>query len=175
MTEHALERQIRVWLGLFVACLVLSGLTAIPLETETRWLAEGLRRPGPWTHWPALHGWVERVHEGIANASTRYPFLAYGTDWLAFAHMVIAIAFCGAIRDPVRNTWVVEFGIIACLAIIPFVLVFGPLRGIPWFWQCIDMSFGLFGLVPLWVARRAIRRLRALRTATQKPDERAVL
>jgi hypothetical protein len=59
----------------------------------------------------------------------------------------------GAIRDPVRNIWVVEFGIIACLAIVPFVLVFGRLRGIPWFWQCVDMSFGLFGLVPLWVAR----------------------
>jgi hypothetical protein len=44
------------------------------------------------------------------------------------------------------------FGIIACLAIIPFVLVFGPLRGIPWFWQCIDTF-----VWPLWT-RAAVGR-----------------
>ncbi len=37
------------------------------------------------------------------------------------------------------------------------VLLFGWLRGIPPFWQLIDMSFGVFGIVPLWWARRLIR------------------
>lgn len=27
------------------------------------------------------------------------------------------------------------------------------------FWQLIDMSFGVFGMVPLWLARRDISRI----------------
>jgi hypothetical protein len=76
---------------------------------------------------------------------------------------VIAIAFLGPLRDPVRNVWVVEFGRIACLAIVPFVLVCGAVRGIPWFWQVVDTSFGVFGLMPLHAARRAIARVEFLR------------
>ena len=34
-----------------------------------------------------------------------YPLLAYGTDWLAFSHLVLAVVFLGAWRDPVRNRW----------------------------------------------------------------------
>jgi hypothetical protein len=59
--------------------------------------------------------------------------LAYGTDWLAFAHLVIAIAFLGPLKDPVRNIWVVEFGMIACLLVIPLALICGPIRGIPFY------------------------------------------
>jgi len=42
---------------------------------------------------------------------------------------------------------------IACVLIIPWVLIFAPLRGIPVFWMLIDMSFGVFGIIPLWLAR----------------------
>jgi len=44
----------------------------------------------------------------VDGSGDGYPFIAYGTDWLAFAHFVIAIAFIGPWRDPVRNVWVVE-------------------------------------------------------------------
>jgi hypothetical protein len=83
--------------------------------------------------------------------------MAYGTDWLAFAHIVIAVAFIGPLRDPVRNIWVIEFGMIACALVIPLALIFGPLRGIPFFWRLIDCSFGIIGFVPLWLVRREIR------------------
>ena len=63
---------------------------------------------------PGLLAWLNRVHEGLAVNNRAYPFLAYGTDWLAFAHLVIAVAFIGPWRDPVRNRWVIEFGLIAC-------------------------------------------------------------
>lgn len=159
MTDRALVRRVRIWLSLFVAGLVASGLTAFPLEAETGLLAQWLGRSGLPGRWPALIAWVERVHQGVSETYSAYPFMAYGTDWLAFAHLVIAIAFWGALRDPVRNVWVVEFGMIACAAVIPFALVCGPLRGIPLFWRCIDSSFGVLGFVPLWCARRAIRRL----------------
>jgi hypothetical protein len=85
-----------------------------------------------------------------------YPFLAYGTDWLAFAHIVIAIAFWGPIKDPVRNVWVVEFGMIACVSVIPLALVCGPIRGIPFYWQLIDCSFGVVGLIVLIIVHKMI-------------------
>ena len=59
--------------------------------------------------------WLRHVSDGLEVVDRDYPFLAYGTDWLAFAHLVIAVSFIGPIRDPVRNIWGVEFGMIACL------------------------------------------------------------
>ena len=147
--------RVRVWLILFVFGLVLSGVTAFPLETETRLLASVVGSTGP----DFLIPWVDRVRDGVAATNSDYPFLAYGTDWLGFAHLVIAVAFLGAIRDPVRNVWVVQFGMIACVAVIPLALIAGPIRGIPWGWRLVDMSFGVVGIVPLLFAYAGIRRL----------------
>jgi len=162
----ALLKGIRAWLVLFVICLVLSGATAFPLVHELRWTEELL------THVPApdaLTDWITRVRQGLDTADADYPFLLYGTDWLAFAHLVIAVAFYGPYRDPVRNIWVVEFAMIACAGIIPLALVCGPIRGIPFWWSVIDMAFGVFGVVPLYVVRKKIKRLEALTPATPAP------
>jgi hypothetical protein len=151
--------RVRLWLVLFVIGLVISGVTAFPLEAETRLLARLLHAdwsPVP-EHLPALTNWVDRVHEGIAHTNRDYPFMAYGTDWLAFAHLVIAIAFWGPLRDPVRNVWVVHFGMISCAAVVPLALIAGTVRGIPWGWRLIDISFGVVGIVPLLLAQRDIR------------------
>lgn len=86
-----------------------------------------------------------------------------------FAHLVIAVAFYGPYRDPVRNIWVVEFGMIACAGIIPLALICGPIRGIPLWWSVIDMSFGVFGVIPLYVVRKRIKRLEALTTPSAPP------
>jgi hypothetical protein len=109
--------------------------------------------------WPSLTEWIGLVNAGVQNGYGQYPFLAYGTDWLAFAHVAIAILFIGPLRDPVKNLWVVEFGMIACLLIIPWTLIFASLRGLPFFWMLIDMSFGVLGIIPLWFVRRDILRL----------------
>lgn len=137
----------------FVVCLVLSGLTAFPLVHELR-LADSL-------HLPVFGGWLHRVRLGLDSADAHYPFLLYGTDWLAFAHLVIATAFVGPYRDPVRNAWIVDWAILACAGIIPLALICGPLRGIPFGWTCIDMSFGVIGVLPLLLVRRLVRRLAA--------------
>jgi len=42
---------------------------------------------------------------------------------------------------------------------VPWALVFGPLRGIPFFWRLIDCSFGVVGIVPLWLCRRDVDEL----------------
>ncbi|MGA5133220.1 hypothetical protein [Streptomyces blastmyceticus] len=165
--EAALRRRIRIWLVVFIVGLVLSGLTAFPLVTEIRWLDEVLRSDGsPVPGWlPGLVDWVGRAREGLEATDAKYPFVLYGTDWLAFAHLVIAIAFYGPYRDPVRNIWVIEFGMIACAAIVPLALICGPIRGIPFYWQLIDMSFGIFGVIPLLIVRRMIKRLEAYELA----------
>jgi hypothetical protein len=141
-------------LGFFVVAVVLSGLTAFPLRWELGLLTASFGDgTAVGTAFPGLADWLSRVREGLDATGREYPFLAYGTDWLAFAHLVIAVAFLGPLRDPVKNIWVVEFGMIACLMVIPLALICGPIRGIPFCWQLIDCSFGVFGLFPLAIVR----------------------
>ena len=102
---------------LFMVGLVLAGLTAFPLVTESGWLVWWATDPhsplaGPAGHLPSAVAWIQHVHQGLKDTSATYPFLAYGTDWLAFAHLTIAVAFIGPLREPVRNIWVLDFGLI---------------------------------------------------------------
>ena len=154
-------RRIRIWLAIFMAGLVLSGVTAFPLQTETCWLVAFLRSGSMRNLSETLHllPWVELVNQALAETNAHFPFLAYGTDWLAFAHLVIATVFIGAYIDPVRNKWLITFGLIACAGVIPLALIAGPIRGIPFGWRLIDSSFGVFGCIPLLICRRSIRAL----------------
>jgi hypothetical protein len=79
----------------------------------------------------------------VTETDTRYPFIAYGTDWLAFGHLVIALFLVGPLMQPVRNIWCLRVGMAACVLVIPLALICGPIRGIPFGWQCIDSAFGL--------------------------------
>jgi hypothetical protein len=140
--------RIRLYLVLVILGLIASGATAIPLETELRVAAGYIEHP-----------WIVKVRDGLIDTYAKYPFIGYGTDWLAFGHFVIAIAFIGPWRDPVKNIWVVEFGMIACLLIVPYAFVMGEVRGIPLGWRFIDCSFGVVGFLPLWLCRREIKAL----------------
>lgn len=148
MNHEQTLRRIKLLISLFIVGLILSGVTAIPPLQETNWLVEQFNVP-----------WLLRVHTALEQTQAQYPFLFYGTDWLAFGHFVIAIAFVGALRDPVRNRWLFDFGLIACALVIPYALVFGGLRGIPLWWRLIDCSFGIFGTIPLWLCRKWTRAL----------------
>ncbi|MFL1379810.1 hypothetical protein [Nocardiopsis protaetiae] len=163
-TRPALLRRIRIWISLFIVGLVVSGVTAFPLPAELRLLDSLLAGPfapvseaAPW-----LADWISRVRTGLDTVEAEQPFVLYGTDWLAFAHLVIAVAFIGPWRDPVRNIWVIQFGMIACVMVVPLALICGPIRGIPWLWQLVDISFGVFGIIPLLIVHRLIRRLEAV-------------
>jgi hypothetical protein len=160
MEPHALQKRIRCLLVFFIVALMLSGITAFPLVWEAgvldRLLGTGSQVASVF---PDLSQWITRVHRGLVETDAQYPFILYGTDWLAFAHIVIAIAFWGPLKDPVKNIWVIEFGMIACGLVIPLALICGPLRGIPPFWRLIDCSFGVLGIIPLWLARKDVDRL----------------
>lgn len=161
MDQRTLERRIRWLVTGFIIGTVLSGVTAFPLELEVKLLA---RMVVPFAHmfpFPgnALMHWIFIVREGLVNTNAHYPFIAYGTDWLAFGHIVIATAFVGVLRDAVRNKWIIEWGMIACVLVIPLAMICGPIRGIPFYWRLIDCSFGVVGIVPLWIVRNYILRL----------------
>lgn len=148
-------RLIRIFTVFFMIALAASGITAFPVYTELKWLHEHPVFPAG----SALQDWLERVWMGVKEAYERHPFLFYGFDWLAFAHIMIALLFIGVYRDPVRNKWVIDWGILCCLCIIPVAFIAGPIRGIPWFHILIDCSFGVFGLIPLFIVKRWINEL----------------
>lgn len=165
--ETNLEWRVRVLLAGFMLGLVVSGVTAFPLPQEvsllSHWMGAG-RNSRP-EQFEGLLRWIVTVRDGLQDTDLKYPFLFYGTDWLAFGHLVIALVFVGPYKDPVRNVWVIRWGMIACALVIPLALICGSIRGIPPYWRLIDCSFGLVGIVPLIVCDRAIRELEGIRNA----------
>jgi hypothetical protein len=157
-TQIKAEKRIRLLLIIFIVGLVLSGATAIPLESEIKTLAQIQKQLGI-SETSAASAWLAKIQNALVETNAKFPFMAYGTDWLAFAHFVIAIAFIGPLRDPVKNIWVIEFGMIACALVVPFALCMGAIRGIPIGWRLIDCSFGILGIIPLWLCRREIKRV----------------
>jgi cadmium resistance protein CadD (predicted permease) len=148
------ERQIiRNWLKVFILALLLSGFTAIPVEQELTLLIKHFPFEG------SIKGWLQEVLLAVQQTGKYYPFLFYGYDWLAFAHFILAILFIGPYRNPVKNKWVIEFGIIACVLIIPFALIAGHFRGMPFWWRIIDCLFGIIGLIPLGICLHKINKL----------------
>ena len=75
---------------------------------------------------------------------------------------MLAIVFIGPYKDPVKNKWVIEFGAIACLLVIPFAFIAGYFHGIPFWWRLIDCSFGILGLVPLGICYNKINEIENL-------------
>ena len=113
---------------------------------------------------PALAGnaflkWIVIIRNALHDVYGRYPFMAYGTDWLGFAHIVIAIAFVGPLRHPIRNSWLFTWGMIASVLILPWALIVGEVRDIPMTWRMIDCSFGVFAYLLCWLASRWCREM----------------
>ncbi len=151
-------RTIRIWISLFIVGLVISGVTAFPLLWELNLLVKWTSALDPdlasgWTQW------ILRVHEGLERTYARDPFIAYGTDWLAFGHIIIALFFIAPWIDPKRNIAVLWVGVAACVLVIPTALICGAVREIPLGWRFIDCAFGVFGILPLLYVIRLTRRL----------------
>ena len=146
---------------IFIIGLVLSGITAFPLLWELRILCQLLGvgdAPGP-DGFTGLQFWILTVRHGLEDMYAQYPWIAYGTDWLAFGHLVIALFFVGPLLDPRSARSAIYVGIAACVGVIPLALICGPLRGIPIYWRLIDCSFGVFGVLPLLYCLRLLKRI----------------
>ncbi len=108
-----------------------------------------------------LHSFVVKAIKGLEAMEADYPFMLYAHDWLAFAHIMLAILFAGAIRDPIRNVWIVQCGLTMCALVPVLAGICVPIRGIPWIYFWVDFAFAPGAALPLWIALRDIRRVEA--------------
>jgi hypothetical protein len=121
--------------------LVLSGITAFPVRWEVDYLDNNINV------FPLFfQKWITELKNSIDNTPD---VMLYGTDWLAFAHIIIALFFIPVFNDPVRHKANIIIGMSACLAIFPLAFICGPIRGIPFFHQLIDCCFGVGGFILL--------------------------
>ena len=157
--EKKLLSRIRLIIVLFMIALVLSGITAFPIETQ---LSIAMKHLNLFPEFIRI--WLSSVYEAVKYNNANFPFMSYGTDWLAFAHIVIAVAFIGPLRNPVKNVWIIQFGVIACVMVFPLALIAGYIRGIPLYWRLIDCSFGFLGLIPLLICYRMLVRLEKIQS-----------
>jgi len=155
-------RKFRIIIAFVIFGLVISGVTAFPLLAELNLLASiftGNASDLSPENYSGLTSWILKVREGLETTYAAYPFIAYGTDWLAFGHIVIALFFILPYREPVRYRGVLHIGVVACILIVPLAMICGPIRGIPFYWQMIDCAFGIFCIFPLLYAIRLSKRM----------------
>ncbi len=109
-----------------------------------------------------MYNWLNTVYVGVADTQAKYPFLFYGFDWLAFAHLMIASLFYGVYKDPVKNKFIINWAMFCCIAIIPLAFICGPIRAIPLTHIIIDCCFGVFGIIPLLICKKWIEKFENL-------------
>jgi hypothetical protein len=148
-------KTIRQTLILFILLLLLSGITAFPLKAETQFLVN-IREMFP----EVLQNWILIVHESVWNTPD---IVLYGTDWLAFAHIVIALFFIPVYFNPIRYKANLIVAMTACIGVFFPAFICGPIRGIPFFHQLIDCSFGLTGFLLLWFIYKKINSVESLK------------
>jgi len=139
-----------VAVGLFV-----SGVTVWPAISELKMGLALLSSIGFGES--ALFSFVTQLLGSLQAIEESHPQIMYGYDWLAFAHIVLAILFWGAAKDPVRNRWVVECGLIMCALIPVLAGICIPIREIPIYWILFDLAFVPGAAIPLLIALRDVR------------------
>jgi hypothetical protein len=151
----------RLVLGLFIAGLIGSGITAFPLEWELSILSKllGITDSARYADMHGLQRWIAFVEFGLRETYSRFPFFGYASDWLAFGHLAIAAFFVLPLINPVRYRAVLQVGLVACAGVLVVALVCGPIRGIPFLWMLIDCSFGIIGAIPLLYCLRLTRKI----------------
>jgi len=134
-------------------------VTAFPIDSELKWIVNSELFPVD----SFLQQWLIKVWKGVKQTHEEYPFIFYGFDWLAFAHLLIAVLFIGVYQHPVRNRWIIQWAMTSCISVVPFAFIAGTIRGIPLFHILIDCSFGVIGLIPLYIIQTKISRLKKYR------------
>jgi hypothetical protein len=154
--ESRLRRKIKTAIIIIIIGLLLNGISAVPLQKELNIL---LSNPDVLPGF--LRNWWTYVHEGVSSTTTNYPFMRYGFDWLAFAHLLIAIVFIGPLKDPLKNEWIIIWGMIVSALSILMALCGERLRAIPFWWSCIDAAIAILSFIILWLCYKWIQQLKA--------------
>ncbi len=144
-------QQIRIVLIFFIICLILSGITAFPLVTEIDFLAKNS------SVFPnILQDWIWHLHKQIHTTPSE---ILYGTDWLAFSHIIISLFLIPVYLYPKQYALNIVVCMFACVGVFFIAFICGPIRNIPFFHQLIDCAFGLFGFIPLYFIHKKIKTL----------------
>ena len=143
-------KTIRIHLIGFASILILSGVTAFPVKTEINFLFEN-RNAFP----EFMIHWIEKLNTIILQTPD---IMLYGTDWLAFAHIIIALFFIPVYINPVKYKINIQVAMSACLLVFPLAFICGPIRGIPFFHKLIDCSFGILGIIYLYFILNKIKK-----------------
>lgn len=153
-----IKRWIRILLILFIFGLVFGSQLVLFVRPELGWLKNifgaGTRMG---QNFPNLSTWINHLYEGITETYSKYPFMAYCMDWLAFAQIAFVVFFIGAIVDPVRNIWIIKSGMVICVLHILLAFGSGSFRDVPLFWRLLDSSFGFIGLIVLYLAYKNVK------------------
>ena len=144
-------KTIRLHLSVFILLLIISGITAFPITTEINYLF-AVRNAFPLF----FTQWIEQLHASIHQTPD---VMLYGTDWLAFAHIIISLFFIPVYSNPIQHKVNIYIGMIACVLVFPLAFICGPIRGIPFFHQIIDCLFGLLGVLYLYFILKKINQL----------------
>lgn len=154
--EIKLRRKIKILIIITIIGLLVNGISAIPLRTELNIL---LSNPDALPKF--LNDWWTYVNKGVKETTAHYSFMRYGFDWLAFAHILIAIAFIGPLKDPIKNEWVIQWGMITSALSVVMAFVMEPVRSIPIWWSAVDASIGIVAFIILWLCNQWIKKLKA--------------
>lgn len=150
-----LRRRIKASLIITIIGLLLNGISAVPLHTELNIL---LSNSDAFPKF--LRDWFMYVNKGVNEISGHYNFMRYGFDWLGFAHLLVAIAFIGPLKDPIKNEWVVRWGMIASALSVLMAFGWERLRAIPLWWSFIDASIAIVAFIILWLCNKWIQELK---------------
>lgn len=67
-----IKKEIRAWIIFFIIVLILSGITAFPVEKELSWVCS-------W--WPEqnsmFYKWLYICYQAMKDTNDRYPYLAF--------------------------------------------------------------------------------------------------
>jgi len=169
MDNTKLKRRIRLYLTIFILGLVFSFQMTIFVEPELEWFNKTFGHNTLMGRaFPPIADWLSQLQVSITETYENYPVITYCMDWLAFAHIVLIVIFLGAVRNPSKNKWIIQSGIIACIFMIPFALFCGTLRGIPYYWLLIDCSFAVLGIIPLALAHHNLQTLEKSRNISNR-------
>ncbi len=146
VTARKLIIRIRTMIVFFVTTLILSGITAFPVYSELKWITEQHIFPAN----SLIGAWILKVWYGVSFVNDQHAFF-YGYDWLAFAHIVIALAFIAPYKDPVKNKWIIDWAITFlylhsttgcnCRANTRYTLVSYPYWLFVWnYWDCSALN-----------------------------------
>lgn len=153
---------IRTYLVIFLLGILFSLHTVLFVEVETAFFNKHF---GPGTAMeqklPAVSSWIETLYTNVHQTYKNYPVMAYCMDSLSYACVIFAIFMIGAIKDPVKNLWIIQTFLIACVLVTALPFIAGPFRGVPIFWRCLDSSFAVIGffvlLIPYKLTKKLIR------------------